>query len=123
MSKLPDLLLFDQQLTEEELAIQKTVRDYCDKSLMPRIQKANREELFDKEIYKELADLGLLGPHIKGYGCAGVSNVSYGLIAREIERVDSSYRSAFSVQSSLAMSCWYEISCKKSRWRIRINWI
>ena len=55
MSKLPDLLLFDQQLTEEELAIQKTVRDYCDNSLMPRIQKANREELFDKEIYKELA--------------------------------------------------------------------
>ena len=53
MSKLPDLLLFDQQLTEEELAIQKTVRDYCDNSLMPRIQKANREELFDKEIYKE----------------------------------------------------------------------
>ena len=85
MSKLPDLLLFDQQLTEEELAIQKSVRDYCDKSLMPRIQKANREELFDKEIYKELADLGLLGPHIKGYGCSGVSNVAYGLIAREIE--------------------------------------
>ena len=52
MSKLPDLLLFDQQLTEEELAIQKTVRDYCDKSLMPRIQKANRDEIFDKEIYK-----------------------------------------------------------------------
>ena len=108
MSKLPDLLLFDQQLTEEELAIQKTVRDYCDNSLMPRIQKANREELFDKEIYKELADLGLLGPHIKGYGCAGVSNVAYGLIAREIERVDSSYRSAFSVQSSLAMYAIYK---------------
>jgi len=115
MSKLPDLLLFDQQLTEEELAIQKTVRDYCDNSLMPRIQKANREELFDKEIYKELADLGLLGPHIKGYGCAGVSNVAYGLIAREIERVDSSYRSAFSVQSSLAMYAIYKFGSEEQK--------
>ena len=115
MSKLPDLLLFDQQLTEEELAIQKTVRDYCDNSLMPRIQKANREELFDKEIYKELADLGLLGPHIIGYGCAGVSNVAYGLIAREIERVDSSYRSAFSVQSSLAMYAIYKFGSEEQK--------
>ena len=115
MSKLPDLLLFDQQLTEEELAIQKTVRDYCDKSLMPRIQKANRDELFDKEIYRELADLGLLGPHIKGYGCAGVSNVAYGLIAREIERVDSSYRSAFSVQSSLAMYAIYKFGSEEQK--------
>ena len=115
MSKLPDLLLFDQQLTEEELAIQKTARDYCDKSLMPRIQKANRDELFDKEIYRELADLGLLGPHIKGYGCAGVSNVAYGLIAREIERVDSSYRSAFSVQSSLAMYAIYKFGSEEQK--------
>ncbi len=115
MSKLPDLLLFDQQLTEEELAIQKTARDYCDKSLMPRIQKANRDELFDKEIYKELAGLGLLGPHIKGYGCAGVSNVAYGLIAREIERVDSSYRSAFSVQSSLAMYAIYKFGSEEQK--------
>ena len=115
MSKRPDLLLFDQQLTEEELAIQKTVRDYCDKSLMPRIQKANRDELFDKEIYRELADLGLLGPHIKGYGCAGVSNVAYGLIAREIERVDSSYRSAFSVQSSLAMYAIYKFGSEEQK--------
>ena len=115
MSKLPDLLLFEQQLTEEELAIQKTARDYCDKSLMPRIQKANREEVFDKEIYKELAGLGLLGPHIKGYGCAGVSNVAYGLIAREIERVDSSYRSAFSVQSSLAMYAIYKFGSEEQK--------
>ena len=115
MSKLPDLLLFDQQLTEEELAIQKTVRDYCDKSLLPRIQKANRDEIFDKEIYKELAELGLLGPHIKGYGCAGVSNVAYGLIAREIERVDSSYRSAFSVQSSLAMYAIYKFGSEEQK--------
>ena len=57
MSKLPDLLLFDKQLSEEELAIQKTARDYCDNSLMPRIQKANRDEVFDKEIYKELLEM------------------------------------------------------------------
>ena len=115
MSKLPDLLLFDNQLSEEELAIQKTARDYCDYSLMPRIQKANRDEVFDKEIYKELAELGLLGPHIKGYGCAGVSNVAYGLIAREIERVDSSYRSAFSVQSSLAMYAIYKFGSEEQK--------
>ena len=115
MSNLPDLLLVEQQLTEEELAIQKTARDYCDKSLMPRIQKANRDELFDKEIYKELASLGVLGPHIKGYGCAGVSNVAYGLIAREIERVDSSYRSAFSVQSSLAMYAIYKFGSEEQK--------
>jgi len=108
MSELPDIFLFEQQLTEEEQAIQRTAKDYCENSLLPRIQKANREEIFDKEIYKELAELGLLGPHIKGYGCSGVSNVAYGLIAREIERVDSSYRSAFSVQSSLAMYAIYK---------------
>ena len=115
MSKVPDLFLFDQQLTEEEIAIQKTARDYCNNSLMPRIQGANREETFDKEIYKELASLGLLGPHINGYGCAGVSNVAYGLIAKEIERVDSSYRSAFSVQSSLAMYAIYKFGSEDQK--------
>ena len=98
-----DLLRFNDQLTEEEILIKKTTQDYCQSTLMPRILDANRNEEFDKGIYKELGELGLLGPHIKGYGCSGVNNVSYGLIAREIERVDSSYRSAFSVQSSLAM--------------------
>ena len=115
MSELPDILLFEQQLTEEEKAIQKTARDYCENALLPRIQKANREEIFDKEIYKELAELGLLGPHIKGYGCSGVSNVAYGLIAREIERVDSSYRSAFSVQSSLAMYAIYKFGSEEQK--------
>ena len=100
---IPDIFNFDDQLTEEELLIQKTTRDYCQSTLMPKILEANRNETFDKSIYKELGELGLLGPHINGYGCSGVNNVSYGLIAREIERVDSSYRSAFSVQSSLAM--------------------
>ena len=100
---IPDIFNFDDQLTEEELLIKKTTQDYCQSTLMPRILEANRNEVFDKGIYKELGELGLLGPHIQGYGCSGVNNVSYGLIAREIERVDSSYRSAFSVQSSLAM--------------------
>ena len=100
---IQDILLLDDQLTDEELSIQKSARDYCQKELMPGILDANRNEIFDKNIYKEMGSLGFLGAPIEGYGCAGVSYVSYGLIAREIERVDSSYRSAFSVQTSLAM--------------------
>lgn len=99
-----DTFLLTSQLTEEELLIQKTAKDYAKKSLMPRILEANRNEIFDKEIYKELGSLGLLGPTIDGYGCAGVNYVSYGLIAKELEKVDSGYRSAFSVQSSLVMA-------------------
>ena len=98
-----DILLLEEQLSEEELSIQNTARDYCQSELMPRILEANRNETFDKNIYKEMGQLGFLGAPIKGYGCAGVNYVSYGLIAREIERVDSSYRSAYSVQTSLAM--------------------
>ena len=100
---IQDIFLFDEQLSREELIIQKSARDYCQSELMPRILEANRHEIFDKEIYKEMGNLGFLGAPIQGYGCAGVNYVSYGLIAREIERVDSSYRSAFSVQTSLAM--------------------
>ena len=74
---------------------------------MPRILEANRDEVFHREIYNELGELGMLGPTIKGYGCAGISYVAYGLITREIERVDSSYRSAMSVQSSLSMYAIY----------------
>ena len=103
-----DLLRFDDQLTEEERMIRDNVREYCNKSLMPRILDANRNETFHPEIYKEMGDLGILGASIKGYGCAGVGYVSYGLITREIERIDSSYRSAFSVQSSLAMYAIYK---------------
>ena len=98
-----DTFLLNKQLSEEELLIQKTARNYADQSLKPRVIAANRNEIFDKSIYKELGSLGLLGPTIKGYGCAGVNYVSYGLIAREIEKIDSGYRSAFSVQSSLVM--------------------
>ena len=100
---IPDILKFDDQLTEEEIIIQKSARDYCQSELMPRILLDNRNEVFDRNIYKEMGSLGFLGAPIEGYGCAGTNYVSYGLIAREIERVDSSYRSAFSVQTSLAM--------------------
>ena len=98
-----DILNLDNQLTSEEILIRDTVRDYATNELMPRIQDANRNEFFDKEIYKELGDLGLLGATIEGYGCQGIGYVAYGLITHEIEKVDSGYRSAYSVQSSLAM--------------------
>ena len=103
MSKF-DTFLLANSLSEEELLIQKTAKDYAEQSLMPRILEANRNEIFDIEIYKELGELGLLGPTINGYGCAGVNYVSYGLIAKELEKIDSGYRSAFSVQSSLVMA-------------------
>ena len=105
---IPDILLFEDQLSEEELLISNSAKEYCQKDLMPRIVASNREELFDKEIYKEFGSMGFLGAPIHGYGCPGVSYVSYGLIAREIERIDSSYRSAFSVQTSLAMYAIYK---------------
>ena len=103
-----DILLFDDQLSSEELAIKTSAHDYCQKELLPRIVTANREEYFDKGIYSEMAKMGFLGAPIKGYGCSGVNYVSYGLIAREIERIDSSYRSAYSVQTSLAMHAIYK---------------
>ena len=110
-----DILLLEEQLTEEELSIQNTARDYCQSELMPRILEANRNETFDKEIYKEMGQLGFLGAPIKGYGCAGVNYISYGLIAREIERVDSSYRSAYSVQTSLAMHAIYKFGSEEQK--------
>jgi len=110
-----DILRLDGQLTEEERMIRDNVREYCNKSLMPRILDANRNETFHPEIYKEMGELGILGASIKGYGCAGVGYVSYGLITREIERVDSSYRSAFSVQSSLAMYAIYQFGSDEQK--------
>ena len=98
-----DILNFDNQLDSEEILIRDSIRDYATNELMPRIQEANRNEVFDKNIYKELGELGLLGATVKGYGCQGIGYVAYGLITNEIERVDSGYRSAYSVQSSLAM--------------------
>src|SRR6187549_31013 len=76
---------------------------YCQEKLMPRVLEANRHEKFDRAIMTETGALGFLGSTIEGYGCAGINHVSYGLIAREVERVDSGYRSAMSVQSSLVM--------------------
>ncbi|SNY90771.1 glutaryl-CoA dehydrogenase [Cohaesibacter sp. ES.047] len=99
-----DPFLFSQQLTEEERMIEDAARAYCDDRLMPRVLEANRNESFDVAIMKEMGELGFLGPTIpEEFGGAGVNHVAYGLIAREIERVDSGYRSAMSVQSSLVM--------------------
>ena len=105
----------ESQLTEEEILIRDQFKSYCTTELMPRIIMANRNEVFHKEIMKELGTLGYLGPTIQGYGCAGVSSVAYGLLAREVERVDSGYRSAFSVQSSLVMYPIYEYGSEEQK--------
>jgi len=111
-----DPLNLRHQLTEEELLIQKTAHQYAQARLMPRVQSAFREERFDREIMQELGQLGLLGATIpEAYGGAGVNHVSYGLIAREIERVDSGYRSAMSVQSSLVMHPIYAFGNEQQR--------
>jgi glutaryl-CoA dehydrogenase len=98
-----DPLLLTELLTDEERAIQQTARDYAQEKLLPRIVEANRHEKFDPKIMREMGALGLLGPMIEGYGCAGASYTVAGLIAYEMERVDSAYRSCYSVQSSLVM--------------------
>ena len=90
-------------MTEDERAIRDAARAYCQDKLFPRVLMANRHEKFDRAIMNEMGEMGFLGATLEGYGCAGVNYVSYGLIAREVERVDSGYRSAFSVQSSLVM--------------------
>ena len=110
-----DILLFERQLTDEELIIQKSANNYCQSKLMPRILEANRNEVFDKSIYKEMGEMGFLGAPINGYGCAGTNYVSYGLIAREIEKVDSSFRSAYSVQTSLSMHAIYEFGSEEQK--------
>jgi len=93
----------DSQLSEEERMVRDTARDYAQDKLMPRVIEAFREEKTDRNIFREMGELGLLGPTIDGYGCAGVNYTTYGLIAREVERIDSGYRSMMSVQSSLVM--------------------
>ncbi|MBI1778887.1 MAG: acyl-CoA dehydrogenase [Proteobacteria bacterium] len=98
-----DPLLLDEQLSESERLIRDTTRSFALETLMPRIVDAFRHERVDRDVLGEMGKLGLLGSTISGYGCAGVNYVSYGLIAREIERVDSGYRSTLSVQSSLVM--------------------
>jgi len=104
-----DPLLLDQALTEEERLVRDAARDYCQSKLMPRILEANRHEIFHRDIMLEMGAQGLLGATLpEQYGGAGVNYVSYGLAAREVERVDSGYRSAMSVQSSLVMFPIYE---------------
>jgi glutaryl-CoA dehydrogenase len=110
-----DPFRFEDQLTDDERLIQATARAYAQDQLMPRIQRANREELIERAIITEMGELGLLGATIEGYGCAGVNPTSYGLIAREIERVDSAYRSMFSVQSSLVMAPIEEFGSEEQR--------
>lgn len=117
-----DPLAMDALLTAEEKEIRDQVRTYATSKLLPRIVKDNANEVFDRKIMNEMGEMGLLGATIKGYGCSGVSYVSYGLIAREIERIDSAYRSAMSVQSSLVM---YPISifgteAQKEKWLPRL---
>ena len=110
-----DPFLLEEQLSEDERLIQGSARDYAQERLMPRILEANRHELVDRSIFHEMGELGLLGATIQGYGCAGVNQTSYGLVARELERVDSSYRSMLSVQSSLVMAPIYEFGSETQR--------
>ncbi|MCO1335747.1 acyl-CoA dehydrogenase [Microbulbifer sp. OS29] len=110
-----DILLLDQQLTDEERMVRDTAREYCQSKLMPRVLEGNRHEIFDREIMTEMGELGLLGSTIEGYGCAGLNYVSYGLVAREVERVDSGYRSAMSVQSSLVMHPIYAYGSEEQK--------
>ncbi|MGE0253866.1 MAG: acyl-CoA dehydrogenase [Alphaproteobacteria bacterium] len=113
-----DPLLLDEQLTEEERLVRDTARDYCQEKLFPRILEANRHERFDREIMNEMGALGLLGSTLPAaYGCAESSYVCYGLVAREVERVDSGYRSALSVQSSLVMWPIYAYGSEEHRRR------
>merc|ERR1711976_107485 len=110
-----DPLNLESRLTEEEILVRDTAQKYCQENLLPRVLMANRNETFDREIMSEMGEYGLLGPTIEGYGCPGVSSVSYGLIAREVERVDSAYRSAMSVQSSLVMYPIYDFGTEEQR--------
>lgn len=111
-----DPMFFDQQLSDDERMIRDAAYEYCQGQLMPRIKQANRHEIFHREIMTELGVLGLLGTTIpEAYGCAGTNYVAYGLVAREVERVDSGYRSAMSVQSSLVMHPIYAYGSEAQR--------
>lgn len=110
-----DPFLLNEQLTEDERGMRDATAEYCKQKLMPRIVQANRHELFDRTILNEMGEMGLLGCTIEGYGCAGVSYVAYGLVAKEVERVDSAYRSSMSVQSSLVMYPIYKYGTEAQR--------
>ena len=110
-----DALRIDSALTEDERAIRDAANAFCQEKLFPRVLMANRTETFDRDIMNEFGEMGFLGATLHGYGCAGVNYVSYGLISREVERVDSGYRSAFSVQSSLVMFPIYAFGSEEQR--------
>ena len=110
-----DPLLFESQLSEDERMVRDTARQYSQEKLLPRIIESYNKEEFDREIINEMGELGFLGSTIHGYGCAGVNYVCYGLIAREIEMIDSSYRSTLSVQSSLVMWPIYNYGTEEQR--------
>jgi len=110
-----DPLNLDDALSEDERIVKESARAYCQDKLMPRVLEANRNETFDRDIFNEMGEQGLLGSTIEGYDCAGVNYVCYGLIAREVERVDSGYRSAMSVQSSLVMHPIHEFGTEEQR--------
>ena len=114
--KWDDPFFLDDQLTEEEVLIRDTARDYAQEKLQTRVKQAYRDEFFHREIMTEMGALGLLGSTLpEQYGCSGVNYVSYGLVAREVERVDSGYRSAMSVQSSLVMHPIYSYGNEAQR--------
>ena len=114
--KWQDPFLLDEQLSDEERMVRDATRDFCQEQLMPRILEANRHEIFDRAIVNEMGEMGMLGSTFpEEYGAAGLNHVCYGLIAREIERVDSSYRSAMSVQSSLVMYPSYTYGTEEQR--------
>ena len=110
-----DPFLLDEQLSDEERMVRDSARAYCQEKLMPRVRDSHRYERFDREVMNEMGALGFLGSTIEGYGCAGVNHVCYGLMAREIERVDSGYRSASGVQSSLVMYPIYAYGSEAQR--------
>lgn len=110
-----DPFFFEDQLKEEERILRETARRYAEGKLMPRILEAHRHEAFDPGIMRELGELGFLGMTLKGYGCAGSTYVCYGVVARELERVDSSFRSLLSVQSSLVMQAIFDYGSKPQK--------
>ena len=110
-----DAFLLNEQLSDDERAIVDAAHDFCQEKLQTRVLMAARHEKFDREIMNEFGSMGFLGSTIDGYGCAGLNYVSYGLVAREVERVDSGYRSAMSVQSSLVMFPIYEYGSEAQR--------
>ena len=110
-----DALLLDDQLSEEERQIRDSIASFAQAELMPRILNWNREETFDPDIMKEFGSLGILGATIPDYGCAGIGRVAYGLACRELERVDTAFRSAVGVQTGLAMSAIYDFGSAEQK--------